>query len=148
MDYARGGGESGTEAQGNGFVATTRMDVAGPCGPTELFVDASTAAGPTRTDATAASGSELLRQEQECDPGAPCDFVRVWCIGHICPSPWSHVHSLPTVFADVIEHSAVGTEISRAPWNTSQPAATHASRRRIQDIRLNRLPRRDSSGLP
>jgi len=135
-NYARGGGESGAETQWSGSDATDWTDVEGPIGATQRSADASTAAGPTRADAIVPSGSEVLRQEHECDPGTPWDFVRVWCIGHICPSPWSQVHSAPAVFADVIEQSVVGTEINRASWNTSQPAATRASRGRIQDMRV------------
>jgi len=136
VNYARGGGESGTETRESGSDATDWMDVEAHAGAGERSVDASTAAGPTRADAIAASGSEVLRQEQECDPGAPWDFVRVWCIGHICPSPWSQVHSAPIVFTDVIEQSVVGTAISSASCNTSQPAATRPSRGRIQRILL------------
>jgi len=46
------------------------------------------AAGPTRAAANAASGSEVLRHvhERESDECDCCDRVRVWCIGHICPS--------------------------------------------------------------
>ena len=136
VDYARGGGESGTEALWSGRDATDGTVVVAPTGAMPRSADTSTATGPISAAAIAANGSEVLRQEHDCDPDAPCDCVRVWCIGHICPSPWSQVHSAPAVVADVIEHSVVGTEINSASWNTSQSAAMRASRGRTQDIRM------------
>jgi hypothetical protein len=52
----------------------------------ELASATSTAGGPLKDAASAANGSDVLRHEHECDPDVPCDDVRVWCIGHICPS--------------------------------------------------------------
>jgi hypothetical protein len=115
---------------------TDWTDDVAPNGPTTRSVDASTATGPIKAAATAAKGFEVLRHEHESEPDAPCDSVRAWSIGHSCRSPWSQVHSAPTGFAHVIEHSVVGTEIRSASWNTSQPAARRASRGRIQNIRV------------
>jgi hypothetical protein len=39
--------------------------------------DASTPAGPTSDAASAASGSEVLRHEQECEAGVDLDFDAV-----------------------------------------------------------------------
>jgi len=124
VDYARGGGESGTETQWSGRDAADWTVVVAPTGAMPRSADTSTAAGPISAAVIAASGSEVLRQEHGCDSDAPCDCARVWCIGHICRSPWSQVHA--AFVADVIEH-VVGTEISSASWKTSQPAAMRAS---------------------
>jgi hypothetical protein len=47
---------------------------------------ASTATGPTNEAANAATGSEALRHEQECESGVTLGADREWCIGHIPPS--------------------------------------------------------------
>jgi hypothetical protein len=96
---------------------------------------ASTAAGPISEAAIADIGSDVLRQEQERESDGDVDFPRVWCIGHICPSPWSHVHSAPMALADVVEQMAVGTDTSKLRWSTSQPPATPRTQRRMLCIR-------------
>lgn len=136
--YARGGGESGTKVESSGFEANLGDEPAGTSGAIEEAAKATTAGGPISEAAIAVTGSDVLRQEHECDDEPVFDFVCTWCIGHICPSPCSQVHSAPTAPAD-IAHKAVGTDTSRQHWNTSQPAATRASRIRIQRMKNEKL---------
>jgi hypothetical protein len=90
--------------------------------------------------ASAATGSVVLRQAQEWEfaAGIPCD--RVWCIGHMPPSEWSHVHSTPVPSADIVQQIAVGAETNRHRWNISQAPAIRASCDRVQ-----RMFRQDST---
>lgn len=98
-----------------------------------------TATGPTSEAAIAASGSEVLRQEQERGSDADLALDLTWCIGHICPSPCSQVHSAVTELAAIVARNMVGIETSKQRSNTSQPAAARASRDRVHGIAA-RLP--------
>ena len=103
----------------------------------------STQAGPSSDAVISASGSDVPRQAQECEPFVAARFDGTWCIGHICPSPCSQVHSALTAADAVGGQRAVGMDTSRQRWNTSHPQATRASRGRIQRIggRLPQLSR-------
>jgi hypothetical protein len=130
--YPRGGGESGADDDSSGSELDRHTQATASVGGITEAKGASTAAGPSSDSAIAARGSAVLRHEQERDPDVGLEPDRVWCIGHICPSPWSQVHSAPTVLADVVEHNAVGTDTSKPRWSTSQPPAT----RRVQPHKL------------
>jgi len=103
----------------------------------------STPAGPMSDAVMAAVGSDVLRHAQGCESLFGVD-VRdgLWCIGHICPSPCSQVHSAPTAAAALGGQSAVGIETSRQSWNTSHAEATKASRGRIQSIAVQTITTR------
>ena len=90
--YPRGGGESGTEDESRGAGRNAGSEAAPFAGPRTAAAGASTAGGPISDAAIAAIGSDVLRQEQESESGVDFDADREWCIGHICPSPWSQVH--------------------------------------------------------
>ena len=68
---------------------------------------ASTAEGPRSDAVIAASGSVVLRHEQD----GGFDFAPEWCIGHICPSSCAHVHSIPVARSGIVRRSAVGIDI-------------------------------------
>ena len=83
--YARGGGESGTEEESSGSGSNAADRGAAGAGTMAESDGASTAAGPMSEAVIAATGSDVGRHEQECDPGFDLDLT--WCIGQIRPSP-------------------------------------------------------------
>lgn len=65
--------------------------------------------------------SVVPRHEQD-----DLDFAAGWCIGHVCPSPWSQVHSCTAVPAGIPAQSATGAPARTAAWEMSHAVTTHA----------------------
>ena len=65
--------------------------------------------------------------------------VGLWCIGHMAPAPWPHVHSTPWGSAATI-HSANGARAIVPTWQEIQIAVTGASTRRSCDIKETIAP--------
>jgi hypothetical protein len=63
----------------------------------------------------------------------------LWCIGHIAPTPWPHVHSAACGSAAVI-HSATGTSAKVPTWHNNQTAVTGTRTRRICVIKETLFP--------
>ncbi len=82
--------------------------------------------------AMSALGSAVPRHEQSCESDDLGMAVFGWCMGHMAPSPWPHVHVVPMVLTAIVEHSAVGTNARRHNVTTSQPPVRPATCERIQ----------------
>ena len=81
-----------------------------------------------------AIGSVVARHEQSSESGDACMAVFGWCMGHMPPSPWPHVHVVPIVLVGIVEHSAAGTNARIQSETTSQPPVRPAACERIQPI--------------
>ena len=87
MGYVRGGGESGTENDSSGERLNGDTERIPVMGPTRVHEGPKTAGGPISEAASADSGSDVLRQEQDGGRDVDAALERVWCIGHMSPSP-------------------------------------------------------------
>ena len=100
---------------------------------TTVARDVRTAIGPISDASVAVGPSVVLRHEQEeRDEERGSDLV--WCIGHSCPSAWSHVHACSTAPVRPVMHKVTGTSTIADVWQRSQAPTTHATCRRNATI--------------
>jgi hypothetical protein len=76
---------------------------------------------PTKPLRTAASELFAACIAHGADP-----LAGLWCIGHMAPAPWPHVHSAACRSVPVI-HKATGTRATVPIWQNNQIAVTGAS---------------------
>ena len=121
VDYARGGGGSGTIGVATGEVRafTEKLEIAE--GTTIEVARARTATGPTSETRAAVVESFVLRHEQD-----DFDVGFAGCIGHSCPSPCEQVHDCWAAVAIIPAQSDTEVSDKTDAWNNSHPPTIRA----------------------